>query len=49
MIKNLREKIEKITSFPRPKKETVSKILKEVYKQGVEDGKRSQGIRVKKL
>lgn len=37
MIKNLNEKLNKICGLPKPKRDVVSKILKECYEDGVKD------------
>jgi phage-related protein len=35
-IKNLTKKLDDITKLPRPSRREVSKILQEVYKQGIQ-------------
>lgn len=47
MIKNLKDKVEKISNLPRVSKREVSLILKEVYEQGKTDAiKRAAKARI---
>ena len=39
-MKNITEKLNKICSLPRPRREEVAKILKECYQQGKKDQKK---------
>lgn len=45
-IKNLTKILDQITCIPRPKRSVVSKLLKEVYDQGVQHNEKKIGNKV---